>query len=322
MIVNSNETSITTNIELSELMKQSVFLDIETTGLSRQFSDIISITILLHEDNVYKIHQIFCQYSVDEPQALKLLKDLIKNKKFIITYNGNSFDIPFLSFKAQKHGIDLKLENMIKIDLYNYLRHVKNKIEIPGLKLKAVEEYFKINRTDTLSGEDVTVLYEAYRLEPRKEFSFLIMQHNYEDVLNLPVLMNSIFSLYDDVLYFNNLVVKVNTNDYCIKKNSLAGKFNIISDLKADYIHSSINFNLNMNISSQTMDLDIPVGFFKDSSISEFYFVDNKEYNLKSYTAIEGIKRNLIPIKLNGKMYYTNILGLTKSILHSIFTPT
>lgn len=319
MIVNSNETNITASKELHNLLKQSVFLDIETTGLSRQFSDIISITILLNEDNVYKIYQIFCQYSVDEPQALKLLKDLIKNKNFIITYNGNSFDIPFLSFKAQKHGVDLKLEDMLKIDLYNYIRQVKNKVDIPDLKLKTAEEYFKINRTDTLSGEDVTVLYEAYRLEPRNEFSFLIMQHNYEDVLNLPILMNNILKLYDDVFYFNNLIVRVNNSNFCIKKNSLISKFNIISDLKADYIHTSINFNLNVNISSQTMDLDIPVGFFKDVSISEFYFVDNNEYNLKSYTAIEGIKRNLMPIKLNGKMYYDNILGLTKSILYSIF---
>lgn len=319
MIVNSNITNITTSNELNELLKQSVFLDIETTGLSRQFADIISITLLLFEENVYKIYQIFCQYSVDEPQALKTLKDLIKNKKFIITYNGNSFDIPLLLFKSQKHGIDIKLDSMIKIDLYNHLRQVKNKIEIQDLKLKTAEEYFKIHRTDTLSGEDVTVLYEAYRVEPRNEFSFLIMQHNYEDVSNLPILMNCIFDLYDHVFYFNNMIVKVNNENYHIKKNSLSSKFNIISDLKADYIHPSINFNLNVNISSQTMDLNVPVGFFKDSSISEFYFVDNKEYNLKSYTAIEGIKRNLMPIKLNGKMYYDNILGLTQSILYSIF---
>lgn len=319
MIVNSNEINITANNELHELLKQSVFLDIETTGLSRQFSDIISITLLLHEDGVYKIYQIFCQYSVDEPQALKLLKDLIRNKKFIITYNGNSFDIPFLSFKLQKHIIDLELETIIKIDLYNCLRQVKNKVELTDLKLKTAEEYFKIKRTDTLSGEDVTVLYEAYKIEPRKEFSSLIMQHNYEDVLNLPILMNCIFDLYDHIFYFNNLIIRVNNSNFCIKKNSLSGKFNIISDLKTDYIHPSINFNLNVNISSQTMDLDIPLGFFKDVSINEFYFVDNKEYNLKSYTAIEGIKRNLIPIKLNGKMYYDNISDLTKSILYSIF---
>jgi uncharacterized protein YprB with RNaseH-like and TPR domain len=319
MIVNSNEINVDVNKELHELLKQSVFIDIETTGLSRQFSDIISITLLLHEVGVYKIYQIFCQYSVDEPQALKLLKDIIRTKKFIITYNGNSFDIPFLSFKLQKHSIDLKLDDMIKIDLYNCLRQVKSKVELLDLKLKTAEEYFKIKRTDTLSGEDVTVLYEAYRLEPRNEFSFLIMQHNYEDVLNLPILMNCIFDLYDDVFYFNNLIIRVNNSNFCIKKNSLVSKFNIISDLKADYIHPSINFNLNINISSQTMDLDIPLGFFKDSSISEFYFVDNKEYNIKSYTAIEGIKRNLMPIKLNGKMYYDNILGLTKSILYSIF---
>ena len=320
MITNSNRINdISSNLSLNELLKQSVFIDIETTGLSRQFADIISITLLIYEENSYKIYQLFCQYKVDEPEALKYLKDLIKNKKFIITYNGNSFDIPFLAFKAQKHDIAIDFDSLIKIDLYNYMRQVRSKIEIPDLKLKTAEEYFSINRNDTLSGEDVTVLYEAFKVEPRKEFSFLIMQHNYEDVFNLPILMNKILSLYDDVLYFNNLIVKINSQDFSIKKNSLITKFNVISGLKTDYIHPAINFNLNLNTKSQTMDISIPIGFFKDKSISEFYYVDNNEFKLKSYTAIEGIKRNLMPIKFNDKIYYENIMDLVKNILNSIF---
>lgn len=320
MIVNSNDIdNISYNDNINELLKESFFLDIETTGLSRQYSDIISITLLLYEANGYKIYQIFCQYKVDESEALKLLKDLIKSKKYVITYNGNNFDIPFLINKAQKHDINIDFESFIKIDLYNYMRHLRNKIEISDLKLKTTEDYFNIRRNDKLSGEDVTALYEAYKIEPRNEFSYLIMQHNYEDVFNLPILFNNIFNLYDEILYYNKLIVKINKHDFCIKKNSLLCKFNIISDFKIDYIHPGINFDLNININTQIMNINIPIGFFKDNVVSEFYYLDNNEFKIKNYIAIDGIKRNLMPIKFNGKIYYENIINIIKNILNSLF---
>lgn len=320
MIVNSNDIdNISNNDSINELLKESFFLDIETTGLSRQYSDIISITLLIYETNSYKMYQIFCQYKVDEPDALKFMKDLIKSKKYVITYNGNSFDIPFLINKTQKHDINIDFESFIKIDLYNYMRQLRTKIQISDLKLKTAENYFNIKRNDTLSGKDITVLYEAYKIEPRNEFSYLIMQHNYEDVYNLPILFNNIFNLYDDILYYNKLIVKINSNDFSIKKNSLLCKFNIISDFKTDYIHPGINFDLNLNINSQIMNINIPVGFFKDNAVSEFYYVDNNEFKIKSYIAIDGIKRNLMPIKFNGKIYYENIINIIKNILNSLF---
>ena len=46
---------------------------------------------------------------------------LIKSKTYIITYNGNSFDIPFLAEKAEQNNIDIDFDSLIKIDLYNYI---------------------------------------------------------------------------------------------------------------------------------------------------------------------------------------------------------
>lgn len=311
--------SITSENNINNLLKEAFFIDIETTGLNRSYSDIISITVLLYEKNSYKIHQIFCQYKIDEPEALKYLKDLIKTKKYIITYNGNSFDIPFLISKAQKHNVNINFETYVKIDLYNWMRHIKSKIQIQNFKLKTAEEYFKIKRIDSICGQDVITLYEAYKIEPRKEFSSIIMQHNYEDVFNLPILFNSIINMYDDVIYYNNLIVKINNEDFKIKKNTLYCKFNIVTDYKTDYINQNIRFNLNVNYMAQTMELTIPLVFFKDDRIKEFYFIDNNDYSVKTYTAIEGIKKNLMPIKFNEKLFYNNIVNVVKTILDSIF---
>lgn len=319
MIIEYNKIDTPTNNDkLYGLFKEAFFIDIETTGLNRSYSDIISITVLLNEDNCYKIHQIFCEYKIDEPEALKYLRDLIREKKYIITYNGSSFDIPFLISKLQKHNINIDFASYIKIDLYSWLRQLKNKIQIDNLKLKSVEAYFNIKRNDVICGEDVITLYEAYRIDPRKEFSQLIMQHNYEDVFNLPILFNCIFNLYDDVLYYDNLIVRINNGDFKIKKNALICKLNIVTDFKTDYVHRGFNFNLSINSAAQSIELSIPIGFFKDEKIKEFYFVDNNDFNIKVYTAIEGIKRNLIPLKFNDKMFYGNIINIVKNILDSV----
>ena len=173
MFINEYEVNnITDNPYLNEIYKEAVFIDIETTGLSSIFSDIISITFLLYKDDKYRIYQIFCQYKQDQPDALKYLNELIKLKKYMVTFNGNSFDIPFLAEKAKQLNITLDFDSFNKIDLYNCMKKFRYKINTVDLKLKTVEKYFSIERNDTLDGNDVITLYEAYKLEQRQEFSY------------------------------------------------------------------------------------------------------------------------------------------------------
>lgn len=318
-ITQDDINNITDNQYLNEIYKESIFIDIETTGLSRKYSDIISITVLLYEDNKYKIYQIFCQYKVDQPAALKYLKDLIKSKKYIITYNGNSFDIPFLAEKAEQNNVNIDFDCLIKIDLYNYMQRLKYKINTVDLKLKTVEKYFCIDRKDTLGGKDVLTLYQAYQLEPRKEFSYLILKHNYEDVYNLPFVMNNIFNLYDEVLYLKDLIVTINNRDIIVKRNSLSCYFYVITDKTKDFINHSMNYNMKLSVDLQSLEINIPLNFFKDENIKKFYYLNNDEYKIKSFTAIKGIKRNLIPIKLNEKIYYDNIKNVVKEIVKEGF---
>lgn len=151
MIINEYEINdIRDNHRLDEIYKESLFIDIETTGLSKIYSDIISITLLVYKDDKFRIYQIFCQNKSDQPQTLKYLKDLMKSKKYIITYNGNSFDIPFLAEKSKQFGTGLDFESLTKIDLYLLMKKLKYKINIVDLKLKTVEEYFCIERNDTI----------------------------------------------------------------------------------------------------------------------------------------------------------------------------
>jgi uncharacterized protein YprB with RNaseH-like and TPR domain len=320
MIINEYEINdIRDNHRLDEIYKESLFIDIETTGLSKIYSDIISITLLVYKDDKFRIYQIFCQYKSDQPQTLKYLKDLMKSKKYIITYNGNSFDIPFLAEKSKQFGTGLDFESLTKIDLYLLMKKLKYKINIVDLKLKTVEEYFCIERNDTIWGMDVVTLYEAYKLEPRKEFSDLILLHNYEDVNNLPLVMNNIFALYDDVIYLRNLIVTINYDGLSIKKNLIQCNFNVITAIDKDFINHSINYDMILSVDNQTLVINIPLHTYKDETIGEFYYLDNNEYELTTYTGLKGIKRNLIPIRINDKIYIDNIKSIVRKILEEGF---
>lgn len=320
MIINEYEINdIRDNHRLDEIYKESLFIDIETTGLSKIYSDIISITLLVYKDDKFRIYQIFCQYKSDQPQTLKYLKDLMKSKKYIITYNGNSFDIPFLAEKSKQFGTGLDFESLTKIDLYLLMKKLKYKINIVDLKLKTVEEYFCIERNDTIGGMDVVTLYEAYKLEPRKEFSDLILLHNYEDVNNLPLVMNNIFALYDDVIYLRNLIVTINYDGLSIMKNLIQCNFNVITAIDKDFINHSINYDMILSVDNQTLVINIPLHTYKDETIGEFYYLDNNEYELKTYTGLKGIKRNLIPIRINDKIYIDNIKSIVRKILEEGF---
>lgn len=304
---------------MNALLKEAFFFDIETTGLSHKYSSIISITILLKENNTYKIYQLFCEYIIDEKEVINYLKDLIKEKKYIITYNGNNFDIPFMINKYIKHEIEFDFDHFVKIDLYSDMRHLRNKIDINDLKLKTVEAYFNIKREDPITGQDVIILYEAYKIEPRKEFSEIILQHNYEDVYNLPILFKNILKLYDKVILSNKMIVKINFSDFCFKKNSLVGSLYVISSFNLDYIHPALNFDLKLDIKSQLLKINIPITFFKDEKIQEFYYLNNNDYNIEKYTTIEGIKKKIIPLRYNDEVYHENIIIIINSIITSIF---
>jgi hypothetical protein len=271
------------------------------------------------ENKKYKIYQLFCEYKIDEKEVLKYFKDLISTKKYVITYNGNSFDIPFIMNKCSQHEIALNLEIFAKIDLYNDMRSIRNKIDIINLKLKTVEEFFKIKRDDPISGQDVLVLYEAYCIEPRKEFSEIILQHNYEDVYNLHSLFKKIFALYDNIILLNNLIIKINFSDFLFKKNTFVGNFHIFSCLEKNYMHRCLNFDLQLDIKSQLINVNIPIKFYKDQKIKEFYYLNNDDYNIINYNTIEGIKKNLIPLKLNDRLYNDNIIEVLRSIFYSVF---
>jgi uncharacterized protein YprB with RNaseH-like and TPR domain len=102
--------------------------------------------------------------------------DLLKDIKYIYTYNGSKFDLP----KIRKE-LDLDLEMLFVC--HDLMYYCWNKGLYGGLK--SVEKQLGIPRKLDMNGNDAMALWEQYQLTGDKYVLELLLEYNKEDVVNL-----------------------------------------------------------------------------------------------------------------------------------------
>lgn len=147
----------------------TIFLDIETSGVTKH-DDVTVIGLFDGFDTKIMIKNINLGY--------KLLKKELKNYKLIVTFNGSSFDIPFI----KKRYPDL-LPNIPHFDIHS----VCHRVGLTG-GLKEIEKKFGIKRNpivEKMYGGDPLRLWKIYRATGDDYYLKLLIEYNEEDVINL-----------------------------------------------------------------------------------------------------------------------------------------
>ncbi len=150
------------------------YVDIETTGLSSQNSEITVIGIGLSPGKHLEVIQLV----EEDVTRVKLLR-VLKGVGALYTYNGDSFDLPFIRAHL---GVDLaeRFEHRdLMFDCWNR-----------GLfgGFKAVERQLGISRHLPLQGIDAVRLWHSYKLEGDHDALQTLLAYNREDVVNLRAL--------------------------------------------------------------------------------------------------------------------------------------
>ncbi len=283
------------------LPNQFVF-DIETTGLSPKFSKVILIGILYKEDNKTVVKQFFANNTTEEKELLIAFIDAIADFNKHITFNGHTFDIPFLNYRFKKYDIDFSLNKDNDMDILKLIRPFKEKLSLSDCKLKTVEKYLGICREDTISGKESVDLYKEYENSQVEELKSKILLHNYEDIYYLG-------HLYD--------------------------KLNIIEDNLKPIVIDSENFNLSLVPLSYKFSKDKlivkytsfygtlpPVSIYKDSysilsnnDILEVCFsIDNGNDDKGNKILYFNISK-IVPLKFNDDILENNIYTLCNFII-------
>ena len=154
----------------ADFRANAAFLDIETTGLSPE-RGIITLVGILDVDGYHAfIHG----------QNLDDLREAVEKYDLIVTYNGASFDLPFI-----EHHFGSLFRHTPHIDLMSPLRRL-------GLTggLKSVERRLQVGRPTELSslnGYDAVRMWRMWTAGDDGALKTLV-RYNAEDVLSLPKL--------------------------------------------------------------------------------------------------------------------------------------
>ena len=159
--------------------------DIETTGFTAEHTALYLIGCAYYKNRQWNICQWFNQDGRSEADILEQFLSFAMNYKYVITYNGDGFDIPYITKKAKAYGMENTLAHMESIDIYKQIRFLKDVLHMENMKQKSVERFLGIHRLDKYSGGDLIKVYQEYVKLPVKTNKQLLLQHNYEDLEGL-----------------------------------------------------------------------------------------------------------------------------------------
>ncbi len=155
------------------------YLDIETTGLSPEYSKITVIGIHLVEDGAER----FVQLVGDDITSESLLKAL-EGVKTVHTYNGSRFDLPFIQVHL---GVDLTKDyahcdlmyDCWQNKLYGGLKRVEQTLGIP-------------RKLAEINGLEAVRLWWRYVNDYDEDALKTLCEYNREDVVNLKALKEKV----------------------------------------------------------------------------------------------------------------------------------
>jgi uncharacterized protein len=153
-----------------------VILDIETTSLEADAGTLVSAGIMSDTGRAEYLEA--KKTSEEKPLLLKLEKRL-ESYDVMVTWNGRSFDIPFLTTRLMKHGLDPRpFLRKPHIDLADV---VKSRLRLTFTYLDHVCDFFQIERKKGPMGLDVPHLY-VRALEGDRKAAASIRDHCLDDL--------------------------------------------------------------------------------------------------------------------------------------------
>ena len=170
-------------------LSRTLFLDLETGGLS---SSPVFLAGTMHwNGGDFVLRQYFARHYGEEPALLEALAEAARGFDVLVTFNGKSYDVPFLGNRAALHGVPITLP-AAHLDLLHLARR-RWKHELRDCRLQTLERHVcRRRREGDVAGEEVPGLYhdfvrrgDPYRLIP-------VFHHNLLDVITMAEILSAL----------------------------------------------------------------------------------------------------------------------------------
>jgi uncharacterized protein YprB with RNaseH-like and TPR domain len=167
----------------------ALFLDLETGGLA---SSPVFLAGTMHwngEDFI--LRQLFARHYGEEAALLRALAETARGFEHLVTFNGKSYDVPFLQGRAVIHGVRMELPPR-HLDLLHAARR-RWKGRLQDFRLQTLERHVcRRRRSGDIPSEEVPGLYhdfvrngDPYRLIP-------VFHHNMLDVITMGEILRAL----------------------------------------------------------------------------------------------------------------------------------
>ncbi len=172
------------------LSKSSLLFDIETTGFSATNNHVCLIGCAAKQEDALQFTQFFAKNAQEEKEILSAFLQKVSHYKSLVSFNGLSFDVPFLQGRCARYQLEETLDAYPHLDIYKQLSDYKDIFKLPNMKQKTLESFIEIERKDLCTGGDFIKIYQEYVKHPSKEGCSLLLLHNYEDLLGMTGLIS------------------------------------------------------------------------------------------------------------------------------------
>jgi len=311
------------------IKKNSLIFDIETTGLNPHRNKVVLIGFIRFDrKNRLTLNQLFIEDFSEEAQMLSVFCRIAVSSGFYITYNGTSFDLPFLNTRMNQNSRIGHFDSFYNIDLMRVLKTKHFNFQLPDYKLKTVEKHMGLSRSDLVSGKESAELYEKYISSKDPGLKDKILLHNADDITNLYKLLK-IFEFADNPEIFfdfsNELIVCNKT--FRFKDFRLSGDFIVCKGIcleKQDYGYAFNDslFSFELDKENGSFSLSIPVTknaiggkIYSTIDVNSIPFASE---NIKSF--ISGNPQRMV-VTTGETVDKNNLLDIVAIIIENIFTP-
>ncbi|MGZ4948677.1 MAG: ribonuclease H-like domain-containing protein [Halobacteriota archaeon] len=161
--------------------EQLIFVDIETLGLYA--TPIILIGMAQSVGPTVTVHQYLLRSVHEEPAALAALLSHINDESAFITFNGRSFDLPYLEQRLAYYGLRGDLQRA-HFDMLPLSRRAWRGLSA-DFKLTTLERLLIGKRKDDVPSALIPDFYDSYMRTQNIGPLIAIVDHNRQDVLAL-----------------------------------------------------------------------------------------------------------------------------------------
>ena len=165
-----------------------LFLDIETAGLSAN-TYLFLVGMMYTNASGFHVEQVFARDYTEEEGVLRHVYDTMARFDTVVTYNGASFDLPFIRTRMAVHRLP-EFAAVGSVDLLPASRRVFREI-LPNCRLVTVEKHLRgTGREDDIPSRFIPRAYHEFVRTKDARIMRNVAYHNRMDLFTMAVILN------------------------------------------------------------------------------------------------------------------------------------